>query len=280
MDWCQLLFLRESSPIDHLSIAKRLQYGATIFKAAGIEDPIQTQLILGAVNVAMTIPGLYLIERVGRRIPLVIGGLWQATWLLIFAIVGIVRPPTDHPSSGIIMIVCACMFIASFAMTWGPFIWVVIGETFPLRTRAKQASLATSFNWLGNFLIGFLTPYANDGIGYAFGFVFFACNFVAAAVVYFFLFETKSLSLENCDKMYSDLSVKALNSKKWVPPGYISRNDRDDAYWKRRSSVLDNKAGGVPDSMDEKRGEDRTADTSPERGMSLHQERLGEGTRV
>ena len=99
----------------------------------------------------MTFPGLYLIERLGRRLPLIIGGLWQATWLLIFAIIGIVRPPTEHPSSGIVMIVCACMFIASFACTWGPFVWVVIGETFPLRTRAKQASLATAFNWLGEF---------------------------------------------------------------------------------------------------------------------------------
>jgi len=72
----------------------------------------------------MTLPGLYLIERLGRRLPLIIGGLWQATWLLIFAIIGIVRPPTEYASSGVIMIVCACMFIASFACTWGPFIWV------------------------------------------------------------------------------------------------------------------------------------------------------------
>lgn len=97
----------------------------------------------------MTIPGLYLIERVGRRVPLVIGGLWQATWLLIFAIIGVALPPQDNPTAGIVMIVAACMFIASFASTWGPFIWVIIGETFPLRTRAKQASLATAFNWLG-----------------------------------------------------------------------------------------------------------------------------------
>jgi SP family sugar:H+ symporter-like MFS transporter len=71
-------------------------YGATVFSAAGVRDPIQVQLILGAVNVAMTIPGLYLIERLGRRLPLVIGGLWQATWLLIFAIIGMVRPPTEY----------------------------------------------------------------------------------------------------------------------------------------------------------------------------------------
>ena len=111
------------------------------------------QLILGAVNVVMTFPGLYIIERVGRRTPMVFGALWQSAWLLIFAAVGVARPPTEYTSSGIVMIVAACMFIASFAMTWGPFAWVVIGETFPLRTRAKQASLATAGNWLGKSIL-------------------------------------------------------------------------------------------------------------------------------
>ena len=96
-----------------------------------------------------TFPGLYIVEKFGRRIPLIVGGIRQAVWLLIFASVAVARPPADYESSGIVMIVSACMFIASFAMTWGPMAWVVIGETFPLRTRAKQASLATAGNWLG-----------------------------------------------------------------------------------------------------------------------------------
>ena len=252
-------------------------YGATVFESAGIDDPIQTQLILGAVNVAMTVPGLWMIERFGRRMPLVVGGLWQAAWLLIFAIIGIVRPPTEYSSSGIVMIVCACMFIASFASTWGPFIWVVIGETFPLRTRAKQASLATAFNWLGNFLISFLTPYANDGIGYAFGFVFFGCNFFAAAMVYFFVFETKSLTLESVNDMYMDMSTKAISSKSWVPAGYINRNERDPNYWHRRPSILEERAGAahIPRSVDEKIVEKNDSDSTP-RNRSMHRETVGD----
>ncbi|KAI7162487.1 general substrate transporter [Hortaea werneckii] len=214
-------------------------YGATIFESAGIDDPIRVQLILGAVNVGTTFPGLYMIEKFGRRIPLIVGAIWQATWLLIFASVATARPPMEYESSGIVMIVAACMFIASFAMTWGPFAWAVIGETFPLRTRAKQASVATASNWLGNFLIGFLTPYADDGISYAFGYVFFGCNAAAAILAYLFLFETKSLSLENVDKMYSDKSLKAWHSTKWLPEGYVSRGERDPTYFeRRRSSVM------------------------------------------
>lgn len=125
-------------------------YGATIFTSAGISDPILTQLILGAVNVLMTFYGLYVVEKFGRRWPLFLGAIWQAVWLAIFAVFGTVLPPKENKTSGIVMIVSACMFIASFAGTWGPMAWVVIGETFPQRTRAKQASLATAGNWLGN----------------------------------------------------------------------------------------------------------------------------------
>ena len=120
-------------------------------------------------------------------------------------------------------------------------------------------------------MIGFLTPYADDGIGYAFGFVFFGCNFVAAAIVYFFLFETKSLSLENVDIMYSDNNLSARTSKKWVPAGYVTRDQRDDSYWERRHSAIAAN-GSAPRSYDEKLG--GKDDSSPERGMSMHQEHV------
>lgn len=90
-------------------------YGSTIFSAAGLYDPILTQVILGAVNFVTTFLGLYMVEKVGRRIPLFIGALWQAVWLLVFASVGTVKDPSVYPTSGKVMIVAACMFIASFA---------------------------------------------------------------------------------------------------------------------------------------------------------------------
>ncbi|KAF7539123.1 hypothetical protein G7Z17_g12490 [Cylindrodendrum hubeiense] len=212
-------------------------YGATIFESAGIDDPILTQLILGAVNVVMTFYGLYVVEKYGRRWPLFIGALWQAAWLLVFASVGTAMDPGSNRAVGIVMIVSACMFIASFAGTWGPICWVVIGETFPLRTRAKQASLATASNWLGNFMIGFLTPLADAGISYAYGFVFVGTNLAAALLVWFFLYESRTLSLENVDLMYNQTNIKPWNSSKWTPPGYITRKQRDDSHFRRLSAA-------------------------------------------
>ncbi|KAK3386688.1 general substrate transporter [Podospora didyma] len=206
-------------------------YGATIFQSAGIDDPIRTQLILGTINVVMTFYGLYVVERYGRRMPLFIGAIWQAAWLAVFAAMGTAVDPANSKASGIVMIVAAAMFIASFASTWGPICWVVIGETFPLRTRAKQASLATSGNWLGNFMISFLTPLATAGIHYSYGFVFVATNIAAALIVYFFLYESVSLSLENVDYMYSQPEIKPWTSAKWMPAGYTTRMKRDEKFF-------------------------------------------------
>ncbi|KAH0440895.1 hypothetical protein CcaCcLH18_02238 [Colletotrichum camelliae] len=231
-------------------------YGATIFESAGIEDPIMTQLILGAVNVALTFYGLYVVEKYGRRWPLFIGALWQAAWLAVFASVGTAVPPDTSRTTGIVMIVSACMFIASFAGTWGPMAWCVIGELFPLRTRAKQASLATAGNWFGNFLISFLTPLADDGISYAYGFVFAGCNLAGALLVWFFLYESKGLSLENVDRMYSDPNVKPYSSSKWVPPGYITRKQKDESAFHRASTTTEATAVGDGQHK-EKSGDER-----------------------
>lgn len=130
----------------------------------------------------------------------------------------------------------------------------------------------TQLTQVGNFLIGFLTPYANEGIGYAFGFVFFACNFLAAGIVYFFLFETRSLSLESVDLMYSDGSIKPRTSKKWVPLGYINRLERDEAYWHQRSSTFENAhESAMAERIVNEKQRDKN-DSSPERGMSMHRE--------
>lgn len=76
-------------------------------------------------------------------------------------------------------------------------------------------------------MVAFLTPLANDGIGYNFGFVFAGCNIAIAIIVWFFLYETVGLSLENVDQMYSQPELKPWTSHRWVPAGYITRKQRD-----------------------------------------------------
>lgn len=83
-------------------------------------------------------------------------------------------------------------------------------------------------------MISFLTPFADSGIGYGFGFVFFGTNAAAGLITYFFLYETKSLALEQVDVMYSQPGLKPRNSSAWMPEGYLERNTRDPGFWDPR----------------------------------------------
>ena len=141
------------------------------------------------------------------------------------------------------MIVSACLFILGYASTWAPGIWILIGETFPTRTRAKQGALATASNWLWNFLLAFFTPFIVSAIDFRYGFVFackspapcfldlhadwcvIACNLAGALTVYFFLYESSDLTLESVDQMYNDPTCKPWTSRRWAPPGYENRGD-------------------------------------------------------
>ncbi|KAM0747646.1 hypothetical protein T439DRAFT_93472 [Meredithblackwellia eburnea MCA 4105] len=204
-------------------------YGATIFKSVGITDSFVTQIILGAVNFVCTFFGIYVMERFGRRVPLIIGGVWQSMWLFVFAAAGTAKDPQNDKNIGTLMIVSACLFIAGYASTWAPAIWILVAESFPTNSRAKQGALATASNWTWNFLIGFFTPFITGAINYRYGFIFAACNLTGAIVVYLFLYESSKLSLEAVDNMYNDPDTKAWNSAKWVPAGHSSRADFNEA---------------------------------------------------
>lgn len=199
-------------------------YGASIFQSVGISNSYVTQIILGVVNVVTTLPGLYFIERFGRRKPLIYGGIWQAAWLIVFAVVGS-QCDTSKQSIGAVLIVSACMFIAGFASTWGPGVWVAIGEIFSIRVRSYSASIATAGNWSWNFLLTFFTPFITNAIGYRYGYVFAGCNLMGVLIVYFFYYESSNLTLEMVDIMYIDHKVKPWTSGKWVPEGYETRQD-------------------------------------------------------
>lgn len=90
-------------------------------------------MILGGVNFGCTFPGLYMVEKYGRRPSLIFGALWMFGCFLIFASLGHFALGTgDNQSQGVgyAMIVFACLFIAAFASTWGPMVWA--GKHAPL----------------------------------------------------------------------------------------------------------------------------------------------------
>jgi len=201
-------------------------YGTTIFQAVGLKDSFQTSIILGIVNFASTFVGIYVIERLGRRLCLLTGSAAMFVCFIIYSLIGTQHlykqgysneTSNTYKASGNAMIFITCLYIFFFASTWAGGVYCIISESYPLRIRSKAMSIATAANWLWGFLISFFTPFITSAIHFYYGFVFTGCLAFSFFYVYFFVYETKGLSLEEVDEMYAS-GVLPLKSANWVPP--------------------------------------------------------------
>ncbi|KAH6674257.1 putative glucose transporter rco-3 [Halenospora varia] len=206
-------------------------YGTQYFKNSGITNSFVISMITSAVNVGSTIPGLYAIDKFGRRPLLLWGAVGMTVSQLLVAVLGTTttgQNPIDgttyslNDSAQKAAIAFICIYIFFFASTWGPIAWVVTGEIFPLKVRAKCLSMTTATNWLLNWAIAYSTPYlVNWGPGNAnlqskIFFIWFGCCFLCIAFVYFMIYETKGLTLEQIDELYAEVKV-ASKSRAWRP---------------------------------------------------------------
>lgn len=198
-------------------------FGTTFFESAGVNG-FTISLATNIVNVGSTIPGILLMEIVGRRNILLTGAAGMSLSQFVVAITGV----TAHSAaSKNVLVAFCCIFIAFFAATWGPTAWVVVGELFPLRTRAKSVALCTASNWLWNWAIAFATPYMVDpdkgNLGTNVFFIWGGCNFLCFLFAFLTIYETKGLSLEQVDELYENVG-KAWKSKSFVPSEHAFRN--------------------------------------------------------
>jgi sugar porter (SP) family MFS transporter len=188
-------------------------YGTTFFTDSGIRNSFTVSVITNVVNVVMTVPGMWGVERFGRRRLMLVGAAGMCVCEYLIAIVG-VTISVDNTAGQKVLIAFVCIYIAFFASTWGPIAWVIVGEIFPLNVRAKGISLSTSSNWLWNFGIGYATPYlVNSGKGNAdlqvkVFFIWGTTCLGCLIFTYFCVAETKGLSLEQVDILYQNTTPR------------------------------------------------------------------------
>ncbi|CRK19463.1 hypothetical protein BN1723_011887 [Verticillium longisporum] len=205
-------------------------YGTKYFENSGVSSGFTVSMITSAINVASTIPGMYAVDKWGRRPLLLWGAIGMCISQLIVAVSGTVSSG-QHENGEIFVkslggqraaVSFVCIYIFFFASTWGPLAWVVTGEIFPLKTRAKSLSITTATNWLLNWAIAYSTPYlVNYGEGYAnlqskIFFVWFGACFICIIFVWLMIYETKGLSLEEVDQLYEEVR-DARKSSQWKP---------------------------------------------------------------
>ena len=135
-------------------------FGTTFFTNAGIKNPFLISIATSTVNVGMTVPGIWGVERFGRRSLLLFGAIGMTICEFIIAIVGSTTKTTNQSAQSA-EVAFVCIYIAFFASTWGPIAWVVTGEIFPLKIRAKAMSLSVASNWLWNFAIAYSSMFSS-----------------------------------------------------------------------------------------------------------------------
>lgn len=136
------------------------------------------------INVAMTLPAILFLDKWGRRPSLVIGAFLMMTWLFISgalqqyygqANTDATRTDSNKDVTWLVLdnkpvssaiVACSYLFVATFAMSWGPVSWTYPAEIFPSKIRAKAVSLTTSANWFWNMVLAFAVPPLLTSISY------------------------------------------------------------------------------------------------------------------
>jgi SP family arabinose:H+ symporter-like MFS transporter len=174
-----------------------IYYGPRILEQAGftLNAALGGQVTIGLVNVVFTFVAIFTVDKWGRR-PLLFLGIGGAVASLI--IIGTLFALGITAGPWILLFILA--FIACFAFSFGPVCWVVIGEIFPNAIRGKAMALATLSLWVGNFLVGQLTPVMLEGLGSSWTFWIFAiCCSPAIWLTWKVIPETKGRSLEDIE---------------------------------------------------------------------------------
>ncbi|KAI2622308.1 general substrate transporter [Hypoxylon sp. NC1633] len=184
-----------------------LYYAPSIFKQLGMSDNTTSLLATGVVGIVMfifTVPAVLYIDRVGRKPVLTVGAVGMATCHIIIAV--IVAKNADQwasqPAAGWAAVVMVWLFVIHFGYSWGPCSWIIVAEIWPLSSRPYGTSLGASSNWMNNFIVGQVTPIMLSQIGYGTYVLFGLLTFLGAGFIWFFVPETKRLTLEEMDVIF------------------------------------------------------------------------------
>lgn len=192
-------------------------YGVNFFSSTGIHNYYLMSFVTYLVNVIFTIPGIMFIDILGRRQLLLFGGAGMSLCNFTIAVVGVTV--ANQESRSIVSIVFSCCFIACFASTWGGAVWALASDIYGISIRQKAVAITASSNWLVNFVFAYITPYLIDtgshtaALGNKIFFIWGGCNALGTIFVYFMVYETKGLRLEEVDFMYVNCKNSRASTK-------------------------------------------------------------------
>ncbi|MEY4762527.1 MAG: hypothetical protein RLZZ200_2383 [Pseudomonadota bacterium] len=180
-------------------------YGAVLWQAVGFSegDALKINVLSGALSIIACLISMGLIDRVGRRPLLLVGSagmtLTLGTLVVAFGTGSFVNGSLQlAPGFGLVALVAANLYVVFFNVSWGPVMWVMLGEMFPNAIRGSALAVSGAAQWTANFLVSVSFPVmaATAGLTLTYGF-YTAFALLSLVFVYRAIHETRGRELED-----------------------------------------------------------------------------------
>ncbi|MBW4520106.1 MAG: sugar porter family MFS transporter [Scytolyngbya sp. HA4215-MV1] len=180
-------------------------YSSVLWRAVGFseQDSLKLTVITGAVNIITTLIAIIFVDRFGRKPLLLIGSIGMTVTLGILttifsnAAMDAAGNPQLVGSAGILALLAANLYVFCFGFSWGPVVWVLLGEMFNNKIRTLALSIAAAAQWVANFVVSTTFPPLLQylGLGTTYG-LYTLSAAISIFFVAFFIQETRGIELE------------------------------------------------------------------------------------
>ena len=183
-------------------------YSSVLWQAVGFTESnsLAITVVTSVTNILTTVVAIVLVDRVGRKPLLLVGSVGMVLTLGTMAYIFGTAPtrtagsavvPLLSATSGEIAVVAANLYVVFFGMSWGPVVWVLLGEMFNNRIRAYALAVAAAAQWVANFAVSQTFPLlASAGLGLAYG-IYATMALLSLVFVAFAVTETRGRELED-----------------------------------------------------------------------------------
>ncbi|KJW13791.1 sugar porter family MFS transporter [Levilactobacillus spicheri] len=187
-----------------------LYYAPTIFTDVGfgVSAALLAHIGIGIFNVIVTAVAVTIMDKIDRKKMLIIGAIGMGISLFIMSFA--MKFSGGSFAAAIVCVIALTVYIAFFSATWGPVMWVMIGEVFPLNIRGLGNSFASVINWTANMIVSLTFPYLLDYFGTGSLFIGYGVLcFLSIWFVHKMVFETRNRSLEDIEATLRQRSGEA-----------------------------------------------------------------------
>ncbi|WP_413527046.1 D-xylose transporter XylE [Marinilactibacillus psychrotolerans] len=187
-----------------------LYYAPRIFESmgAGKDASMFQTIIMGLVNVVFTLIAIFTVDKFGRKPLLIIGSIGMTIGM--FGVAGMAYSNIIGVGTLIFIII----YTASFMMSWGPVVWVLIAEIFPNKIRGQAVAIAVAAQWAANYFVSSTYPAmmeVSGGVTYS---IYGTVSLISAIFIWKFVPETKGRSLEELEQILVNSRKEKIQSLK------------------------------------------------------------------